>query len=209
MFTLGSASPRRSDLLASIGLQFTVEAVAIDEAALVASNEPNPRAIVERIARAKFDAFPMTGSNDIVLTADTMVACDGAVLGKPYSNAHLIEMLHQMSGHELHIATAVCVGPRGASPSIEVVSTQVLLRELTMVEINRYVDTGVGMDKAGGLALQAEAMSFMKSVTGCWSSVLGLPLCAASRLLRPHLVLHNGSELPAQCSTDLCGRYDR
>lgn len=205
MFTLGSASPRRSDLLASLGVRFQVETVDIDEAAIAASPDTSPHQIVERIARAKFAAFP-AAAGEVLLTADTLVACDGAVLGKPASDQHLVDMLSRMSGRDLQIVTAVCVGHRGAAPSVEGASTVVRLRELTPPEIDDYVATGVGKDKAAGLALQAEAKPFITSVAGCWSNVLGLPLCVAHRLLRQYTV--PSGALSTRCSVELCGRYD-
>lgn len=203
-FTLGSASPRRADLLRSANLSFDIETVDIDERALLGPGETDPRVIVERIAHAKFNAFgDAPRGHGLLLTADTLVACRGAVMGKPDSSEHLAAMLGQMSGSELHVASAVCVGPRVGRPALEVVSTVVSLHELTSADIDRYVMTGAGLDKAGGLALQAQAKPFIRSVRGCWSNVLGLPLCAALRLLG---VTRDGA--PAECSVGLCGSYD-
>lgn len=218
-FTLGSASPRRADLLASLDLAFVIEAVAIDEDSFVDPDEQDPSVIVERIARAKFAAFPLRSDRKPLLTADTLVACDGSVLGKPASPDHLVSMLRYMSGRPLVIATAVCVGDRGAAPAVELVTTTVELRTLTAAEIESYVATGAGMDKAGGLALQAEAAPFIQLVRGCWSNVVGLPLCAACRLLRSALrhdeLAHTGLGNSARrwamddvgCSVELCGRH--
>ena len=215
-FTLGSASPRRADLLASLGLAFDIEAIAIDEESFVDPDDQDLSVIVERIARAKFAAFPVGSDRRLLLTADTLVACDGSILGKPVSPDHLVSMLGYMSGRPLAIATAVCVGDRGAVPAVGLVTTTVELRTLTATDIKGYVATGAGMDKAGGLALQAEAAPFIQSVRGCWSNVVGLPLCAASRLLRPalgHAELGNSVRRSAMgdvaCSAELCGRHDR
>lgn len=198
-FTLGSSSPRRSDLLVSAGFQFDVDVANIDEAALVDPFESDPAAIVARIAQAKFAAFPVDPRQPALLTADTLVACDDTILGKPASEQHLRDMLGHMSGRPVTVVSAVCVGRRGEEPLTEVVSTAVVLRELASREIERYVATGVGMDKAAGLALQAQAKPFISAVDGCWSNVVGLPLCAATRLL--------GSA--TRCSVGLCGRHDR
>jgi len=234
--TLGSASPRRADLLASLGLAFDIEAVTIDEESFIDPDERDPGVIVERIARAKFAAFAAGPVHRLLLTADTLVACDGSVFGKPDSPDHLMSMLGYVSGRPLAIATAVCVGDRGAAPAVELVTTTVELRTLTTAEIDSYVATGAGIDKAGGLALQAQAAPFIQSVRGCWSNVVGLPLCAASRLLRPALGnsvlghaelgqeelghaelaptdLGNSARGSANgdvaCSAELCGRHDR
>ena len=197
--TLGSGSPRRAHLLSLLGIDFDVEVVHLDENALIDELEQDPRVIVETIALAKFASFPVNGTDTRLLTADTLVSCHGVVMGKPSSNDQLSAMLATMSGSELTIATAVCVGRRGATPQVATVTTVVQLRPLTDAQIQRYVATGAGMDKAGGLALQTEAKSFIHAVNGCWSNVLGLPLCAVSRLLV------DTSSPPTFCSVELCG----
>ena len=168
---LGSASPRRADLLRRLGVSFVVETIDIDEQALVASNDVV--AVVSRIAQAKFAAFaeqdePREGP---LLTADTLVACNGEILGKPNRNDDVTAMLSAMSGQSLTIATAVCFGLVGAAPLTEVVTTRVDLRELDEGHIARYVASGVGLDKAAGLALQAEAGEFIATVDGCLSLI--------------------------------------
>ena len=87
---------------------------------------------------------------------------------------------------------------------METVTTTVTLRELTSDEIEAYVATDVGLDKAGGLALQSEAMSFIDAVDGCWANVLGLPLCAVARLLG---LSASGPTSSGRCTPRLCGSY--
>ncbi len=201
--TLGSASPRRAALLESLGLPFVVETVDIDEQSFVHTAERDLRRTVERIAQAKFVAFGR-GEDDssLLLTADTLVACDGVIMGKPQSSDHLTTMLRQISGRSLTVATAVCFGVRGSVPVPEIVTTTVWLRDLSGAEIATYVASGTGMDKAGGLALQAEANHFIDSVEGCWSNVLGFPLCAVATLLG---LEPSASPRDQRCSVDLCG----
>ncbi len=197
---LGSASPRRAELLASLGLAFEVRAVEIDESALVNGDDVEPGSAVERIAVAKFVAFaPKPGDERTLLTADTLVACDGTVLGKPDSPGHVAVMLDAMSGCEVTIVTAVCVGRLGAAPATLVVTTQVLLRQIAAHEIERYAASRAGIDKAGGLALQAEARPFIERVYGCWANVVGLPLCAVTQLL--------GAAGSPSCSVERCGTH--
>jgi len=198
---LGSASPRRSELLAQLEVPFRVETRAIDEVA-IAAGAPSALTAVTQIAQAKFVAF---GKGDgaqaeILLTADTLVACAGQIMGKPLSNQDLAELLSLMSGNEIEISTAICVGERGGESACETVTTKVLLRDLEPGEIERYVACGVGMDKAGGLALQAEAGAFIHSVQGCWSNVLGLPLCAVAN------ALGRKSGWP-ECCPEVCGGW--
>jgi len=196
---LGSASPRRADLLKQLGVAFTVEVVPIDEdelfdAALSASDT------AARIAQAKFAAFAPMHDDPILLTADTVVTANGATMGKPLSPKHLHEMLTAMSGQHVQITTAVCLGTAGTDPDTDTVSTSVALRDLTADEINRYVQTGIGMDKAGGLALQSRARPFIASVDGCWSNVLGLPVCQVHARFNPPIEREQACR-PSRCGT--------
>ena len=199
---LGSASPRRSELLAQLGLTFEVRPIEIEESELVRDSDTIVDSVT-RIARAKFAAFTQRHGDDTVLidtvliTADTLVACRGQILGKPDDNDHLTRMLHNMSGADLDIATAICTGTPPGEARTQAVTTSVGLRELTSDEIAAYVATGIGVDKAGGLALQSEAGPFIRSVTGCWSNVLGLPLCA---------VVAGLEQTTRSCSPQMCAQ---
>jgi len=200
---LGSASPRRSALLDSLGVPFGIETVEIDEQALVAEDLTGRQAVI-RIARAKFEAFDSRTEQQLLLTADTLVECDGKVLGKPASSSHVGDLLHHMSGRPIHIFTAVCLGERGHEPAVTGVSTTVHLRPLDDDEIDAYVRSDVGLDKAGGLALQSEARGFIESVDGCWANVVGLPLCAVAAAMD---LDGSGRTQAARCVTDLCGAW--
>lgn len=220
---LGSASPRRAALLGSLDLPFTVRAVSVDETSLAEAGPAeaaDPASLVERIALAKFTACSLEFDGDtgadgrtILLTADTMVACvDPAsgkerVLGKPTDRAALSDMLVMMSGRELCVVTAVCAGPPGAPPRGETVTTRVWLRPIARAEIDAYVASGAGDDKAGGLALQSEAAPFIASVEGCWSNVVGLPICAVTRLLREEGEEETVCDEETVCSVGLCGGH--
>lgn len=198
---LGSASPRRSSLLTTLGVSFTVATADIDEAALI-DPDAEPRAVVARIAAAKFAAFRLDTPTSVLITADTLVACEGALLGKPTTASHLTAMLEQMSGRVLEIITAVCVGSAGSPPAVEIVTTTVRLRPVGPEEIAAYVETDAGFDKAGGLALQAEAAHFIDDIDGCWSNVMGLPICAVSALLDRE---PSGAPQSARCLQRHCG----
>lgn len=218
---LGSASPRRAELLARLTTRFEVRTVDIDESALIRAGDDEPGAVALRIAAAKFSGLVERGFDEParLITADTLVACEGAIMGKPRSDDHLAAMLDHMSGRTLAIATAVCVGEvggigtveRAMDPMAEVVTTLVELRELTSKEIDGYVATGVGADKAGGLALQSGARPFVAAVRGCWANVLGLPVCAVVRLLGPAVAGadRRGIWADPSCSVERCGRHER
>lgn len=204
---LGSASPRRADLLTQAGYSFRVETVEIDEgAAREGIADGDIVAATAAIARAKFDAFVeqdvAPAGSPLLLTADTLVACQGVTMGKPGSHDAVATMLSQMSGQRLSITTAVCVGERGGHAQGATVSTVVDLAELTVDQISGYVETGVGLDKAAGLALQSDARPFIVRLDRCWSNVLGLPLCAVQALMR-----HDVEATSRYCTSARCGRY--
>lgn len=178
---LGSGSPRRRDLLAQLEVAFEVLVAPVDEAGLV---DGDVHASVERTSVAKFEAFDdATHYGRALLTADTLVAGGGAVLGKPTSRPDAEATLRRLSGQELTIVSAVCAGKVGEDPMRRTVTTSVRLRRLGIEEIRAYVATGAAADKAGALELQGRAAPFMDKIDGCWSNVVGLPLCATAEML--------------------------
>jgi len=201
--TLGSASPRRASLLRSLGVSFETVSVDIDEQRLVHPGDLD--ASVRSIAGAKFAALRSLVASGLLITADTMVVLDGEIMGKPSSNDELRTLLTAMSGQKVTIVTGLCVGSLDESPETETVATTVRLRELSAQQIEDYVESGVGMDKAAGLALQAEAGPFIASVDGCWSNVVGLPLCAVAEALQ---IAPVAGDHHARCSQELCGSHE-
>lgn len=204
---LGSASPRRAALLESLGVPFVVSVVEIDEHAVLeaapAVSKLAGRDAVTLIAAAKFAAFDgVPKAAQLVLTADTLVECDGLVMGKPRNPEQVKSMLRGMSEQTLEISTATCLGLTGSTPTPVTVTTQVTLGPLTQGEIERYAATGVGVDKAAGLALQSDANGFIASVRGCWSNVVGLPLCAVAEALN---LEPRGTSRSDRCSVAFCG----
>ncbi|MBS3666932.1 MULTISPECIES: Maf family protein [Halomonadaceae] len=175
---LASASPRRRDLLASIGVPVTVHPCDIDETPLVGET---PHAYVQRLAVAKAEAAaPLTGLP--TLGSDTAVVVDGRILGKPADFDEGAEMLRLLSGRTHEVLTAVAVsGPAGMLSSC--VATQVTMREISADEITAYWRTGEPADKAGGYAIQGLAAIFVKQIQGSHSAVVGLPLFETTHLL--------------------------
>lgn len=176
---LASASPRRRDLLASIGVVVEVRPVDIDETPRL---EEQPHAYVLRLAREKAMAGSRLGALP-TLGSDTAVVCAGRILGKPADRDEAIAMLRQLSGRSHEVLTAVAVnGPRGL---LEVcVSTRVAMREISAAECAAYWETGEPVDKAGGYAIQGLAAIFVERIEGSHSAVVGLPLYETSRLLQ-------------------------
>ena len=192
---LASGSPRRRELLARLGVRFTVRIPDVDE-----TPEPgeDPIAYVERLARRKaaaaavdrhgsidrahLDGEVPDGVGEIVLAADTTVVLGGSILGKPTDAADASVMLRALSGrtHEVHTGVAV-VGPAGSASSVT--TTLVTFRDLTVEEIADYVATGDPLDKAGAYGIQGEAGRFVASVDGSLSNVVGLPMAQTAALL--------------------------
>ncbi|KAA0014739.1 septum formation inhibitor Maf [Billgrantia pellis] len=178
MLCLASASPRRRELLASIGVRVEVKPVAIDET-------PRPGEIAEayvlRLARekamagAQLSPLPTLGS-------DTAVVCDGQILGKPGGADEAAAMLRRLSGRDHQVLTAVAVtGPVGLLDVC--VATRVRMRDIDEHEIAAYWATGEPADKAGGYAIQGLAAVFVERIEGSHSAVVGLPLFETARLL--------------------------
>ena len=184
---LASASPRRQQLLAQLGLQFEVAPADLDEAVLP---KEVPRDYVERLAKAKAAASATSHPGAICLAADTSVVIDTEILGKPDGDDEEgRSMLRRLSGRTHVVMTGVAVaGPLSESLVVE---TRVRFRALTEPEIAWYVATGEGRDKAGGYASQARAGAFIEAMEGSSTSVIGLPLAETLALLK-----RAGLELP-------------
>ena len=188
---LASASPRRSELLRQIGIAHAVQPVDIDES--VRDGEA-PSAYVLRLAEGKAAALwhrLAPAERRPVLAADTTVALEGEIFGKPASLAEARTMLGRLSGrtHEVHTAIAVL---HAAGAAARVNSSSVTFRELTRAEIDWYWHTGEPADKAGGYAVQGRAAAFISHIAGSYSGIMGLPLYETWELLAPVLGLTAG-----------------
>lgn len=183
---LASASPRRSQLLQQIEVPHVVRPVVIDESP---RDGEAPAAYVLRLAEQKAQALwsqLAPGERLPVLAADTTVAIEGAILGKPADRAELHAMFRRLSGrtHEVHTAVAVMHDGRVHA---RVSTSEVSFRELAPAEIDWYWETGEPADKAGGYAVQGRAAVFIRHIAGSYSGVMGLPLYETWELLAPAL----------------------
>ena len=177
---LASSSPRRRDLLALLGIPFTVETPDVDE---TPRSGEDPRALALRLARTKARAVARRlPPGRVVLAADTTVALGRRVLEKPHGAAANRRFLALLSGrtHRVHTALAVASGGRLATRTV---TTLVRFRRLGAEEMARYAAGGEGHDKAGGYALQGAAAAFVSRLEGSPSGVVGLPLAEARALL--------------------------
>jgi septum formation protein len=174
---LASSSPRRRELLASIGLRFEVRPSRIDEAVRGAES---PEEHVRRLAVEK--AMAVGGPGELVIAADTIVVVDGDILGKPRDRAEAESMLARIQGREHRVLTCVALrevsAGGGASDRVvaAVAESAVRLRPLRPAEISWYVATGEPEDKAGAYALQGIGGLFVEAIRGSSSNVVGLPM---------------------------------
>lgn len=183
-FILASASPRRLKLLGQLGREpDAVVSADIDEDRL--GDEP-PKAMVERLALAKAKVVAQSHGNDIVLAADTLVACGRRILPKPSNEKDARTFLALLSGrrHRVYGGIAV-VTPEGQQ--VRSVMTQVVFKRLSQHEIESYVQSGEWQDKAGGYAIQGKAASFVKRINGSYTNVVGLCLYTTEAMLSVYL----------------------
>lgn len=184
LFYLASASPRRRELLAQIGLNSSVLRTNIDE-----SEHPGEAAqpYVERLAVAKAAAgWAQLVAADLppapLLAADTTVELDGRILGKPADAADARAMLAALSGREHRVLTAIAVRLGERCERATSIS-QVWFKPLSAAEIDAYIASGEPFDKAGGYGIQGRAGAFVERIAGSFSGIVGLPLCETAQLL--------------------------
>ncbi len=191
-FYLASASPRRRELLAQLGLQPQLLPLA-PERAVDETPQPGepPLVYVKRLARAKalagLDELDARGwSPAPVLGADTTVALGAQIFGKPADTTEAEQMLLQLSGRAHQVLTAVALalpGPAGPQVDLRVSVSTVRLREVPIEEARAYVASGEPFDKAGAYGIQGRAAAFIAHLEGSYSGVMGLPLFETADLL--------------------------
>lgn len=176
---LGSASPRRREALAQLGV--TPDAVLPPEIDETPARGELPHPYAARMAREKAFAIA-AGADDVVLCADTTVALGRRILGKPRDAAEAADFLVRLGGRRHRVITAVAVRRGERLWQRESVSA-VRMKRLSDVELNAYLSSGEWRDKAGGYALQGLAAAFIPWISGSCSGIIGLPLAETATLL--------------------------
>lgn len=176
---LASASPRRAALLRQIGLQFTIEAAHIDE---TPAPVEQAQTLVRRLAAAKAQAIAQSHAEAVVLGADTVVALDEQIFGKPRDAADAARMLGALSGRTHQVCTAVAVS-HGQRCHTRLVVSRVTFARLDAATMADYWATGEPRGKAGAYAIQGFGGAFVCHLDGSYSGVMGLPLHATAALL--------------------------
>jgi septum formation protein len=181
MIYLASKSPRRAELLRQIGLQFKVIEVDIDESK---NDAESPEAYVCRVAEYKARAGRSALDVDSpVLAADTIIAIDGKLFGKPTDYTHCHKILAQLSGRQHQVLSAVALNFQGET-KLKLSKNRVSFRRLESAEIDAYCASEEPLGKAGAYAIQGKAAVFIDHLEGSYSSVMGLPLFETAELLK-------------------------
>jgi septum formation protein len=179
---LASSSPRRRELLKQLGLQFEVLQPNVDESILPNEAHQNYVLRLSQVKAAAGLALLADDESQPVLGSDTIVFCEGKILGKPENQEHAIEMLTLLSGKSHEVLTAVTLATQDKSASA-VSTTIVQFKKLTTSEIETYWQTGEPKGKAGAYAIQGLGAVFIKKIEGSYSGVMGLPLFETAELL--------------------------
>lgn len=177
---LASGSPRRAELLHQLGAAFEVQVSEAEELRDAAT----PRALTCANARAKAEAVARRYPGRAVLGADTVVALDEKIYGKPGTPEAACAMLGALSGRSHTVTTGLALINARGEVFTDASSTEVVFAPLSREDIATYVATGEPLDKAGGYAVQGRAAAFIEAVRGSFSGVVGLPLCTLAQLAK-------------------------
>jgi len=207
---LASQSPRRRELLKLLGLPFEATVAEVREAARA---RETPAQLATRLSRAKATSLDgRTGRRQLVIGCDTVVALEDNrgvvhILGKPGDGGEAAGMLRALRGRSHTVFSAITVSADGAHPGTELVATRLRMRRYSDAEIAAYVASGDPLDKAGAYAIQHAGFHPVDEIEGCYTSVMGLPLCHLTQLLRrrgcPPPV-----DVPAACQAYTARRCD-
>lgn len=178
---LASASPRRRDILTTLGIAHTWRGVDIDE---TPGEGESPQTLVSRLAAAKARTARERGNAaGLILAADTVVALGNRIFGKPTCREEALAMLSQLSGRCHTVVTAIVLTADGSELSA-LSTSEVRFRQIRPVEARAYWATGEACGKAGGYGIQGRGAVFVESLSGSYSGVVGLPVFETANLLR-------------------------
>ena len=181
MLILASMSPRRREILALAGFEFTVHPADIDES--VPDGTPADSAVMTTAQKKAEAVLPYASEEDVILAADTVVCLDGVIIGKPATTDEAVKTLRTLSDRTHTVYTGYCL-LKGGKRISGVEATNVTFRELDGNEIADYVASGEPMDKAGAYGLQGRGCTFAKRIDGEYFNVIGLPICTIHNCLK-------------------------
>lgn len=201
LIVLASNSPRRREMMAWMDIPFTTTVADVDETPRTGET---PEDYVMRLVREKAHACERQAPfNAVILAADTTVADGDEIIGKPFDSEDAARMLRKLRSrtHTVHTAVVVGVPSRGLN-EVELCSTHVKMRAYSDEDIASYILTGDPKDKAGAYAIQNEEFNPVEKLSGCFASVMGLPLCHIERALR-RLGFGWRKSVPYHCQREL------
>ena len=194
MLTLASSSPRRRELMAALGMQFALTPADVDETPLP---EESPEAMVRRLSADKAAKIAAGQTAGYVIGADSTVVHQGAAIGKPTDDADARRMLRRLCGTTHQVCTGLTVVNAATGQTLTAsMSSEITLRHFSDAELERSIASGVPLDKAGGYAIQDAILQPAVHWQGCYSNIVGLPLC---RLLA--MLAELGCPIPAEWRT--------
>jgi len=186
MIVLASASPRRKDILTELGVPFSVICADTDESSV----QTDPRLFTEELAARKgmavykkiLDTHGKDAADEaIIISADTVVCCNGTILGKPRDNDDAERMIAAISGKDHTVVSGVAITINGKAKTASDV-TVVRVDDIPPAKIKEYVNTGESLDKAGAYAIQGRFSVWIRSIDGCYFNVVGLPINCLNKL---------------------------
>ena len=179
-YILASASPRRKEILENLGLSFTTVTSDADEQSDILDPEQLTMELARRKGQAVANSLP-DAKDTVIISADTVVCCDGEILGKPHDKADAERMIRMLSG-KTHTVTSgvalICNGKAASAAS----TTEVTFDALTEDFIDEYINSSEPYDKAGAYAVQGKAARVISKINGCYFSVVGLPVNCLCKL---------------------------
>ncbi len=179
---LASGSPRRQELLTSIGVEFSIIKPDVDEEGFDVAHL-TPYQLVEFLAEKKAGSVANSHPQAFVIGSDTVVSLENQVLGKPHDEAEAFTMLRQLQGNCHHVISGISVCYNGQCISSHAV-TEVTMDPMNDELIRQYIATGEPMDKAGAYAIQGYTSLFIPRINGCYFNVVGMSLNLLNRLVR-------------------------
>ena len=183
MIILASASPRRKEILESMGVKINIITADIDESSQKDSFDKIAMEIAEKKCRAV--SQKIQGMSDIeklpIISADTVVFCDGEIMGKPKDREDAYRMIKKLSGHAHSVCTGICVGA-GDKFECSASITKVFVDELSEAQIEAYINSGEPFDKAGAYGIQGLFSKHISRIDGCYFNVVGLPINELAKL---------------------------
>ena len=185
---LASNSPRRKELLAQANIDFEVMAANIDEV----TSETKPDEVVKDLSKQKAMAIAKDNPGRVILAADTVVAIDGEILGKPKDENDAFLMLSRLSGNTHQVYTGVAIVDETGNINTFAECTEVVMYENSPELIRKYIATGEPMDKAGAYGIQGKGAVLVKEIKGDYNNVVGLPLAKVYRSLYAIIRASNG-----------------